>query len=289
MLSVKKACSGDEAPQWIEAIAKERLKLEATKTWRACTGEELKKNKTAIPTALILSKKRDGAHKCRAVVLGNYSPKDDELQLYAPVVSMVALRTMITVSARSGDHLKVFDLDNAFLNAEIQGPYVFVSLPPVWRRANEVPVKKLLKALYGLPQSPKLWYAKYTEGLTRLGWEKRKHEGGMWRKPSTSGEGWLKLAVYVDDNALTGPDDQVVDFEAQKILEVFKGRVIEPEKRGNFLVWDMLGSDLWYSREEFTFRMTMETYIDKIVEKLDVNRAEHKPVIVMMSDVPMVS
>ena len=67
---------------------------------------------------MILSKKRDGSHKCRVVVLGNYSPKNDELELYAPVVSMVALRTMLTVAARSQDHLKVFDLDNAFLNAE---------------------------------------------------------------------------------------------------------------------------------------------------------------------------
>ena len=71
-----------------------------------------------------------------------------------------------------------------------------------------MPVKKLLKALYGLPQSPKLWYAKYTEGLTILGWGKCKHEGGAWRKPPKTGEGWLKLAVYVDDNALTGPDEQ---------------------------------------------------------------------------------
>ena len=289
MLSVKKACSGEEAPQWIEAISKERLKLEATKTWRACTDEELKQKKTVIPIALILSKKRDGAHKCRAVVLGNFSPKGDELQLYAPVVSMVAIRLMLTAAARSGDHLRVFDLDNAFLNAEIQGPDVFVSLPPVWRRANEVPVKKLLKALYGLPQSPKLWYDKYTEGLTKLGWEKCKHESGMWRKPSTTEEGWLKLAVYVDDNVLTGPDEQEVDFEVKKILDVFKGRVIEPEKRGNFLVWDILGSDLWYDREHFSLRMTMETYIDKIVEKFDVKRAEHKPMMTMKQDVPMVN
>ncbi len=65
--------------------------------------------------------------------------------------------------------------------------------------------------------------------------------------------------MYVDDNALACPDEQEVDFEAQKILEALQGRVIEPGIRGYFPVWDMLGSDLWYSRAEFAFRMTMET------------------------------
>ena len=115
LLSVKKATEGPEGPQWIEAINKEKLKLESTRTWRKATDDELRNATSVIPLALLLSKKRDGSYKCRAVVLGNMSPKHDDVELYAPVVSTVALRTMLTVGARHSDFVRVFDLDDAFL------------------------------------------------------------------------------------------------------------------------------------------------------------------------------
>ena len=156
-LSVKKACEGPGAPKWIEAITKERTKLEAARTWRNLTDAEMTKEKKVVPVALILTKKRDGTYKCRAVVLGNLCERSEEIQLYAPVVSMVALRTMLTISSREQNEVRIFDLDNAFLNAHIKGPEVYISLPTAWRSKHESCVKRLLKALYGLPQSPKLW------------------------------------------------------------------------------------------------------------------------------------
>ena len=148
------------------------------------------------------------------------SPKHDDVELYAPAVSMVALRTMLTVGARHSDSMRVLDLDNAFLNAEIKGPDAFISLPPIWRSANEKPVRKLRRALYGLPQTPKLWYSEHTKGLTSLGWHKCPHEGGVWRKRSRTNTAWIKLAVYVDDNVLLGPDDSELTFGVTKILEL---------------------------------------------------------------------
>jgi hypothetical protein len=51
---------------------------------------------------LLLTEKRDGSLKCRAVVLGNQCEPTSE-HLYAPVVSWVSLRSMLTQAARDGD------------------------------------------------------------------------------------------------------------------------------------------------------------------------------------------
>ena len=206
-LGMKQAMASPTAHLWREAIAKEKSKLESTKTWRDLTKEEISANKKVIPIALLLTEKRDGTHKCRAVVLGNQCEKVDGIEHFAPVVSWVALRGMLTTAAREMDYIRVFDLDNAFLNAEVgpNDPPVYVSLPTAWRYDEEKPVKRLLRALYGLPQSPKLWYKTYAKGLMDLGWEVSPFEPGVWRKHSKSNNSWLKLVVYVDDNVITGP------------------------------------------------------------------------------------
>ena len=139
--------------------------MEGTNTWRSLTEKETSGQKNVIPIALLLTQKRDGTYKCRAIVLGNRCVPNSDEQLYAPVVSMVALRTMLTIAAREGDSIRVFDLDNAFLNAELSGPPVYVSIPQIWRGKTEKPVERLLMALYGLPQSPKLWYLKHADEL----------------------------------------------------------------------------------------------------------------------------
>ena len=50
-----------DAPNYIEAINKERTKLAAFKTWEKVSDEELKRCKFPAPIALLFTRKRDGA------------------------------------------------------------------------------------------------------------------------------------------------------------------------------------------------------------------------------------
>ena len=180
-LSVKQAATGPNSVRWLEAISKEKAKLEANRTWVPCTKAELGSNIRAIPIALLLTEKRDGTHKCRAVVLGNQYHRSATEQFFAPVASWTALRLLTTTASREGDFIRVFDLDNAFLNAELPegSPPIYVSLPPAWREVGDRPIRRLVRALYGLPQSPILWYRKYEAGLRAEGWEVSPFEPGM--------------------------------------------------------------------------------------------------------------
>ena len=152
-LSVAEALKSPDAPSWVTAITREKTKLEAAKTWRALTMEEQRKQKHVVHVALILTKKRDGAFKARACVLGNLVSTDG-LNVYAPVVTMAAHRYLLVEAAACGDHVRAFDIDCAFLNADLNEE-VYVGLPKIWGEGNRVEVKRLKKALYGLPQSPR--------------------------------------------------------------------------------------------------------------------------------------
>ena len=85
----------------------------------------------------MLAQKRDGAFKCRAIALGNLVEKPEDWDLYAPVVSLMAMRNMLIHAARDGDEVKVFDLDNAFLNAEINADHpTYVRIPKSGRKTG---------------------------------------------------------------------------------------------------------------------------------------------------------
>ena len=231
-LSVGKALKSPERKFWLEAIDREKLKLKASNTWRSLSSEEARNAKDVVPLAVLLTRKRDGKYKARAVVLGDRIDKAG-MDLFAPTLSMPAHRMLLVDTARDGNYLVAFDIDCAFLHASLNdNEQINILLPAEWREANEKPVKRLLKALYGLPQAPQRWYQHYAKVLTTLGWEVCGHEKAMWRKASNVHKGkYLKLSIYVGDNILAGPDESETSAHVNQILAKLAGRIIEPEQR----------------------------------------------------------
>lgn len=119
MLSIKKALTTPEAHLWKKAIDSEYNKLVKAGAWREPTLEELQSSVQRLPVGIILSKKRSGSHKCRAVALGNQMWSEGAKDVFAPTLSMTAHRVLLVKAAREGDFIKCFDIDAAFLNAEI--------------------------------------------------------------------------------------------------------------------------------------------------------------------------
>ena len=119
-------------------MVREREKLERAGAWRPQTPDEV---------TLLQARKRCGAFKPRACVLGNLVNTDGP-DVYAPVVAMTAHRYHPTEAAGEGDYVKTYD------NLKDE---VYVTSPTVWRSGGESPLRRLAKALYGLQQSPRAW------------------------------------------------------------------------------------------------------------------------------------
>ena len=74
----------------------------------------------------------------------------------------------------------------------------------------------LLRALYGLPQSPKLWYDTFVEILSSLGLKKVPEE------PCIMANDWLLVFFFVDDSVMMyRPEDRE---RAQEFKEKLKAR-----------------------------------------------------------------
>lgn len=273
-LTVNQVMKRPDWSEWEKAISLEEARILSFGTWKAATDEELASAKQILPISIILTVKRCGKRKARAVVLGNLE-KDGSVSAYSPVVAQSANRLLLTCAAADADHIIAYDLDSALLNANLDRD-VFCRLPPLWQKKHSTQVVKLVKALYGLKDAPKAWHREYCKILTSLGWSECDCSPGLWKKPSAAMPGrFLKKSVHVDDNLATGPCLQKLQTELSKIFQFVSGRAIDVVEykdvdKHTWQALDFLGADVHYCRARRSFRMTMETYIGKMQKKFDI-------------------
>ena len=63
-------------------------------------------------------------------------------------------------------------------------------------------VCRLRKSLYGLKQSPRAWFGKFSQAVEEFGMQKSKSDHSVFYKKSSSCI--ILLVVYVDDIVITG-------------------------------------------------------------------------------------
>ncbi|CAI7738419.1 unnamed protein product [Closterium sp. NIES-54] len=91
-------------------------------------------------------------------------------ETYAPVSSYVTLRIFLSIVAVLDLNLMQLDMKNAFLQSKLDR--VLYMYQPYYFNDGTSRVCKLLKSLYGLKQSPLLWYKALGDVLMDAGWKK---------------------------------------------------------------------------------------------------------------------
>ena len=99
---------------------------------------------------------------------------------------MNTVRTLLSVATNSGWSLSQMDVNNAFLQGELEEE-VYMSLPPGYKnKVDQNLVCKLKKSIYGLKQSPRAWYAKLSHSLLSLLFDKSSADSSMFVKHSNN-------------------------------------------------------------------------------------------------------
>lgn len=103
-------------------------------------------------------------------------------------------------------------------------------------------VCRLKKSLYGLKQSPKAWFEKFSRSMKNQGYQQAQTDHTMFIKHSRDGK-TMVLIVYVDNIILTGDDVEEMDwlkkafstkFEIKDLgaLKYFLGMEVARSKNG---------------------------------------------------------
>ena len=150
----------------------------------------------------------------------------DYEETFASMARLSFVRTLIAVSAARKWPLFQMDVKNAFLNGELSEE-VYMKLPPGYSHPLGFPhrVFRLRRALYGLKQNPRAWFAKFSSTISQHGFLSNSLDTTLFLR--RSGHGITILLLFVDDMIITSDDMQGIQD-----LKHFLGRQFEMKDLG---------------------------------------------------------
>ena len=143
-------------------------------TWKL---QQLPQGRNAIGCKWIFKLKRNadgtiGRYKARLVAKGfSQAAGQDFKETFSPVVKDNTVRVVLTLAMTNSWKLRQIDVNNAFLNGDLQEEVYMVQ--PSGFEECDAEVNKLVcrlyKALYGLKQAPRAWFKKLRSFLLMIG------------------------------------------------------------------------------------------------------------------------
>ncbi|KAL5580295.1 hypothetical protein UlMin_012737 [Ulmus minor] len=210
-------------PNWKEAMLEEMRALKRNKTWEIV---DLPKGKKPVGCKWIftLKYKADGSlerYKARLVARGfTQTYGIDYQETFAPVAKMNSIRILISLATNMNWTLQQLDVKNAFLHGDLDEE-VYMEIPPGVNNKMEGKVCRLRKSLYGLKQSPRAWFGKFTKAMMKIGYRQSQGDHTLFIKHKAPSK-VTALIVYVDDIIVTGNDQEEIKRLKQYLASEFE-------------------------------------------------------------------
>ncbi|RVW45092.1 Retrovirus-related Pol polyprotein from transposon TNT 1-94 [Vitis vinifera] len=201
--------------------------------WKAAVDEEvraLEKNGTWEITDLPRGKKPVG---CKWIFTVKYK---------ADVAKLNTVRVLLSLAANLDWSLHQLDVKNVFLNGDLEEEVYMDISAGLEMTSNFNKVCRLRKSLYGLKQSPRAWFERFTKVVKGYGFVQCQSDHTLFVKHFPEGKLAI-IIVYVDDIILTGDHEEKIDllkklltkeFEIKDLgnLKYFLGMEIARSKKG---------------------------------------------------------
>ena len=260
--SYQKMLKHPHAKGFQQAMQTEMEALLKRNTWREVPlGDAFKEGKVPIPTTWLFKYKFDEQgfllkYKARLVARGDL--QHTEQDTFAATLAARIFRSLMALVAAFDLETQQYDVVNAFPNTPIDEP-TYCKTPDEWTGSDLI-LLLLLRALYGLKQSPALWYKHFSRSLLELGLEP------ISRVECLFMNNYLLLFFFVDDIVVLYQAEhatQVDEFQA-KLFKAYKMRHLGK------LEW-FLGIHITKSRATCQLWLCQDSYIDKLSVKFNIS------------------
>ena len=234
-------------PGWCSAMIEEMDALNGNDTWNLVHLPTVKKS-IGCRWVFVVKVNPDGSVarlKARLVAKGYAQTYGvDYFDTFSPVAKMTSIRLFISLSTTHNWDLHQLDMKNVFLHGDLQEE-VYMEQPPGFVAQGEIGmVCRLRKSLYGLKQSLRAWFGKFSQAIEKFGLQKSKSDHSVFYRNSSSSI--ILLVVYVDDIVITGSDSTGISslksflhgqFHTKDLgmLRYFLGVEVMQSKHGIFL------------------------------------------------------
>ncbi|GJT58407.1 putative ribonuclease H-like domain-containing protein [Tanacetum coccineum] len=257
----RKVSEALEDESWVEAMQEELLQFKLQQVWVLV---DLPNGAKVIGTKWVYRNKKDERgvvvrNKARLVAQGHRQEEGiDYDEVFAPVARLEAIRLFLAFASYMGFIVYQMDVKSAFLYGTIEEE-VYVSQPPGFVDPDHPKkVYKVVKALYGLHQAPRAWYATLSTFLEKHGYRRGTIDKTLFIKKDK--KDIILVQIYVDDIIFGSTKKSWSDeFEA-----LMKGR-FQMSAMGELTFF--LGLQVKQSQEGIF--ISQDKYVAEILKKFD--------------------
>ena len=121
---------------------------------------------------------------------------------------MISIRFLLSLATTFDLEVEQMDVKTVFLHGDLNEE-IYMKQPEGFSvKGKKELVCKLKRSLYGLKQSPRMWYQKFDTYIQGLGFVRSKVDHYLYYKQV--GEHFIYVVLYVDDMLLDGNNMEVI-------------------------------------------------------------------------------
>ncbi|KAJ9707125.1 hypothetical protein PVL29_002217 [Vitis rotundifolia] len=211
-------------PGWRQAMVDEMAALHSNGTWDLVV---LPSGKSTVGCHWVYAVKvgPDGQVdrlKARLVAKGYTQVYGSDYgDTFSPVAKIASVRLLLSMAAMCSWPLYQLDIKNAFLHGDL-AEEVYMEQPPGFVAQGESGlVCRLRRSLYGLKQSPRAWFGRFSSVVQEFGMLRSTADHSVFYHHNSLGQ-CIYLVVYVDDIVISGSDQDGIQKLKQHLFTHFQ-------------------------------------------------------------------
>lgn len=251
----EEAMNSHDYKQWQIAMDSEINSLNKNNTWQIV---ERPKDKKVIDVKWVFKKKSNNVYKARLVVRG-FQQKEYIENVYSPVGKMQTLKILLSYSCKNNLFIEQMDVETAFLNSCVKSE-VFINQPKGYEIGYNK-VYKLQKALYGLRESPRVWYDCFNKYIEKLNFVRSNYDFCLYVNNTSKDP--IYILIFVDDLLICCKDKDKIKKVKTSLMERFEMKDLGKIKR-------YIGIDIDYSDDRKRMTLSQTKYIESLAVKYNL-------------------
>ena len=259
------AIASPQKSKWMQAIDEELDSLRRQDTWKLVPRT---RDMFVVQSKWVFKLKTNEVgeitrYKARLVARGFPQTEGiDYEDTCSPVLQSSSRRFIFCLSAMSGMKSVQADVETAFLQSQMDKT-VFLEAPLGLHDVPEGHVLLLLKAIYGLKQSPLLWFCTARQFFLNIGFAQCISDPCLFVLKNAMGT--LILSIYVDDISLTSESKELIEWVLMQAKARFPIRDVQSL---SWLVGIKIEKNCGY------VRISQPAFIESLLEQFEVDRSQ---------------
>jgi phosphoribosyl-AMP cyclohydrolase len=263
--TVREAMNSEDSKLWKKAMVEEMDALDKNEAWDIV---ELPTRRKFVGSKWLFKKKFNAEGKVEKykapLVEKGYSQVEgiDFGEIFSLVAKLMSIRFLLSIVVAFDLEVEQMDVKTTFLHGDMEEE-IYMKQPEgfVVKGKKEL-VCKLKKSLYGLKQSPKMWYQKFDTYILGLGFVRSRVDHYVYSKQV--GNHFIYVVMYVDDMLLVGNNMDVIKEVKSQLSSKFDMKDLSA---ANFI----LGMEIKRDRANKKLWLNQRKYVETILQRFNMH------------------